>query len=106
MNKKQIVVIVIVVAVMGFLFKQPVKGLVKPKASEGHTNAVATEKRPIANVTVEMVSAMGKIAIGPALAGQINDLESKLKNAESGNVQPQRVLRLAGPKRGSRWQPK
>ncbi len=82
MNKKQIVVIVIVVAIMGFLFKQPVKGLVKPKASEGHTNTVAVEKRPVANVTVEMVSAMGKIAIGPALAGQINDLESKLKSAE------------------------
>jgi len=81
MNKKQIVVIVVVVATMGYLYSLPVKGLIKPKATQGHTNTVATEKRPVTNVSAETVSSMAKIAIGPALAGQINDLEGKLKNA-------------------------
>src|ERR1700686_1810178 len=82
MNKKQVVVIVVVVATMGYLYSLPVKGLVKPKATQGHTNTAATETRPVANVTLETVSSMSKIAIGAALAAQINDLESKLKKAE------------------------
>ncbi|HEY0245129.1 MAG TPA: hypothetical protein VGC01_06160, partial [Mucilaginibacter sp.] len=65
MYKKQIVVVVIVVAIMGYLYSQPVKGLIKPKEAQGHTNAVAKEARPVTNVTVEMVSSAAKIAIGP-----------------------------------------
>lgn len=82
MYKKQIVVIVIVSAIMGYLFFLPVKGLKKQK-EEGHTNATATAQasRPAANVTVEMVSSASKIAIGPALSAQITDLEGQLKNA-------------------------
>jgi len=84
MYKKQIVVVVIVVAIMGYLFAQPVKGLIKPKETEGHANPAASEKRPVVNVTVEMVSSAAKILIGPALAAPINGLEGRLKNA-SGN---------------------
>jgi len=73
MYKKQIVVIVIVVAIMGYLYSLPVKGLIKPKEAQGHTNAAAPERRR-AVVTVEMVSSAAKILIGPALSAQINDL--------------------------------
>src|SRR5271165_5443639 len=81
MYKKQIVVVVIVAIIMGYLFMQPVKGLIKHKETQGHTNTTAPQTRPVNNVTVEMVSAAAKIAIGPALAAQINDAEGQLKNA-------------------------
>ena len=35
MYKKQIVVIIIVVAIMGYLFFQPVTGLIKPEQTAG-----------------------------------------------------------------------
>ena len=83
MYKKQIVVIVIVVAIMGYLYSMPVKGLIKPKEASGHTNTTATQQqaKPAVTVTVAMVSAAAKIAIGPALSQQINDMESQLKSA-------------------------
>jgi tetratricopeptide (TPR) repeat protein len=81
MYKKQIAVGVVVIAIMGYLYALPVKGLIKPKETEGHTNAAAPQARPAVNVTVEMVSAAAKVTIGPALSAQINDAESQLKNA-------------------------
>src|ERR1700761_9176021 len=86
MNKKQIVVIVAVVAIMGYLYSLPVKGLIK--ASETHDNAkaapaAAATPRPAATATVEMVSEPAKAAIGPALSAKINDLEGQLKKATS-----------------------
>jgi len=84
MNKKQIVVIVAVIAVTGYLYSLPVKGLVKPKATR--TNAgVAGGGQPAANINAATVSATAKIAIGTALAARINDLESQLKNAPENN---------------------
>lgn len=79
MQKKQIVVVVIVFAIMGYLFFLPVKGIVKHKEADGHTNSAAPA-RQAANVTVEMVSAAAKVTIGPALSAQINDAENQLKN--------------------------
>ena len=81
MYKKQIVVVVIVIAIMGYLYALPVKGLIKPKEAQGHTNAPPAQTTPVANVTVDMVSAAAKIAIGPALSAQINETEGQLKNA-------------------------
>jgi tetratricopeptide (TPR) repeat protein len=81
MYKKQIVVIAIVIAIMGYLYFQPVKGLIKPKEVQGHTNTVPQQARPVANVTVEMVSSAAKITVGPALSAKINDIEGQLKNA-------------------------
>jgi len=81
MYKKQIVVIVIVVAIVGYLYSLPVKGLIKPKEAQGHINKAAPTTRPVANVTVDMVSSAAKIAIGPALSAQINDTENQLKKA-------------------------
>ena len=37
MNRKQIVVIVAVVAVIGYLYSLPVKGLVKPKETQANS---------------------------------------------------------------------
>jgi tetratricopeptide (TPR) repeat protein len=81
MYKKQIVVVIVVVAIMGYLYSLPVKGLIKPKEAQGHTNTVAPAARPVVNVTVEMVSSAAKVTIGEALSAQINDTEKQLKNA-------------------------
>jgi len=81
MYKKQIVVIVIVVAIMGYLSFQTPTGLTKPKEAPGHTGAPAPQVGPAVNVTVEMVSSAAKLVIGLALSAQINDLEGRLKNA-------------------------
>jgi tetratricopeptide (TPR) repeat protein len=89
MYKKQIVVVVIVVTIMGYLFLQEPKGLTKAKETTGHTNAAAPQARPVVNVTVEMVSSAAKMAIGPALSTQISDTEGQLKNA------PDDVARLS-----------
>jgi tetratricopeptide (TPR) repeat protein len=80
MYKKQIVVVVIVATIMGYLFLQEPKGLTKAKETTGHTTAAAPQARPVVNVTVEMVSSTAKMAIGPALSAQINDTEGQLKN--------------------------
>jgi tetratricopeptide (TPR) repeat protein len=95
MYKKQIVVIVIVVAIMGYLYALPIKGLIKPGQTQGHTDAAAAEKRPVVNVTVEMVSAASKIAIGPALAQQINITEGQLKGAADDAVKLNLQKKLA-----------
>ena len=81
MYKKQIAVGVVVVAIMGYLYSLPVKGLLKPKEAQGHTNTAAPAARPVTKVTVDMVSATAKVTIGPALSAQINDAETQLKNA-------------------------
>ena len=81
MYKKQIVVIVIVVAIMSYLYCLPIVGLTTSPQTQGHTNAAAEEKRPAAIVTVQMVSSAAKITIGPALSEQINNTEGQLKNA-------------------------
>ncbi|MFI5136370.1 MAG: tetratricopeptide repeat protein [Sphingobacteriales bacterium] len=81
MYKKQIVVVAIVLAIMSYLFYQHPKGLVKHNDTQGHTNKAAAQTRPAVNVTVAMVSAAAKVAIGPALSVQIGTTEGQLKNA-------------------------
>lgn len=84
MYKKQIIVITIVVVVSGFLyFQQPVAAK-KTGTAEGHTNTTSAEapKQEVVNVSVEMVSAAAKLAIGPALANQIGQTESQLRDAK------------------------
>jgi len=81
MHKRQIVVIVVVVAIMGFLYTRDLVGVKKANDSDGHTNTTTEQKQPAVSVTVEMASAAAKIAIGSALAGQINNTESQLKSA-------------------------
>jgi tetratricopeptide (TPR) repeat protein len=80
MYKKQIVVIIAVLAIMGFLYSRDLVGVKKTGDSGGHTNTTAAQAQPAVNVTVEMASAAAKIAIGPALAQQIANTEGQLKN--------------------------
>lgn len=80
MKRKQIVVIVAIMAVMGYLYSLPVKGLIK--ASSTHdTDKSAPAEQPAANVTAATVSEPAKTAIGPGLSAKIDDLEGQLKNA-------------------------
>ena len=84
MKKAQIVVIVAVVAVMGYLYEKPVKGLIKPKETRASAGARVTEtKTANVNVNVSYVSAPAKQIIGASLAADITNLENSLKNAAS-----------------------
>lgn len=74
LKKKQIVVIASVVAVMGYLVSQPVKGLVK--AQEEHNDAAQTPAA--SNINLAYVSEAAKPLIGAAATG-ITELEAKLK---------------------------
>ena len=88
MNKKQIVVGVVVVAIMSYLYSLPVKGLIKPKeAKTDKTNVMTANRKAATAVTVDMVSAPAKAAIGAALTAKINDLEGQLKNASGADGQ-------------------
>jgi len=81
MNKKQIVVVVAIVAVMGYLYSLPVRGLIKPGAVRDNEKGTAVKQQPQASVTVLTVSETAKAAIGAALSAKINELEGRLKNA-------------------------
>ncbi|WP_214073412.1 tetratricopeptide repeat protein [Mucilaginibacter sp. dw_454] len=89
MNKKQIVVAVAVVAVMGYLYSLPLKGIVKPSQTHDTAQAApqaAAKAASTSNVTVETVSAPAKTAIGASLTVKIEGLENQLNKA-SGDVE-------------------
>ncbi|MFD2144465.1 tetratricopeptide repeat protein [Mucilaginibacter antarcticus] len=84
MNKKQITLIVATLAVVGYLYSLPVKGLIK--ASEPHDKAASSA--PVAgkaalNVNAATVSEPARAAIGEGLAATIIKLEEELANASS-----------------------
>jgi tetratricopeptide (TPR) repeat protein len=81
MTKKQIAVGVIVVAIMGYLYSLPVKGLIKPKETRSNTAGVASSTRQTASITVASVSALALPSLEPTVSQQITTLESKLKTA-------------------------
>jgi len=81
MKWKQITVIIIVLAISGYLYSLPVKGLIKPKVAKATSGVVSGSRPSVTAVTVEDVSGPAKTAIGAALAATINDLESQLKSA-------------------------
>jgi tetratricopeptide (TPR) repeat protein len=81
MKQKQIVVIVAVVAVIGYLYSlPPVKGSTESSVKKG-TGSVARADKPSSNVTITTVSATAKAIIGDSLTAKINGLENQLKNA-------------------------
>jgi len=93
MNRKQIVVIIAVLAISGYLYSLSPKGLVKPKATRTNSGVAGNSQATMANVTLASVSATAKTAIGISLAGKINDLENQLKAApESGKLVLQKQL--------------
>jgi tetratricopeptide (TPR) repeat protein len=81
MNKKQIAVSVIVVAIMGYLYSLPVKGLIKPKETRSNTAGVASSTRQTASITVASVSELALPSLEPTVSQQITTLENKLKTA-------------------------
>jgi tetratricopeptide (TPR) repeat protein len=95
MYKKQIAVIVVVVATMGYLYSLPVKGLIKPKESRTGQGAKINESRQInSNINVDYVSSAAKAAVGANIANDINALESNLKKVtdDGAKVNLQRQL--------------
>ena len=94
MKAKQITVVAIVVAVAGYLYWQPVKGLIKTNSERGAPAATQASRPAVANVTVDQVSTPAKAAIGAALTARINDLEGQLKNAsgDAGKLSLQKQL--------------
>jgi tetratricopeptide (TPR) repeat protein len=83
MTKKQIAVGVIVVAIMGYLYSLPVKGLIKPKETRSNTAGVASTTRQTASITVASVSALALPSLEPTVSQQITTLENKLKAASA-----------------------
>lgn len=83
MNKKQITVIVAVVAVIGYLYWLPIsKGSTESAVKKG-TGSVARAEKPAANITVTTVSASAKTLVGDSLSAKISGLEEQLKNAST-----------------------
>ena len=77
MNTKQIIVIVIVVALMGALLARPIKGLVTE--NKGATASAATESSSAFNF--QSVSDITKQSINASLAQEITALEAKVNEA-------------------------
>jgi tetratricopeptide (TPR) repeat protein len=97
MKRPQIVVGVAVIAIMGYLYSLPVKGLVKPKeATRGGAAAMAPAVKANANINAASVSALAKPSIDASIAKEISALESKLKTAgEADKLTLQRQLAKA-----------
>jgi tetratricopeptide (TPR) repeat protein len=97
MKRPQIVVGVAVIAIMGYLYSLPVKGLVKPKeATRGGAAAMAPAVKANANINAASVSALAKPSIDASIATEISALESKLKAAgEADKLTLQRQLAKA-----------
>lgn len=83
MKIKQIAVIAAIAVIVGYLYMLPVKGLVKPKEQKPNNGMVAGSKpaAAAANISVDMVSATAKTAVGAGLSAKITDLEGQLKQA-------------------------
>jgi len=78
MNTKQIVVIVIVLALMGALLARPIKGLVED--NKGANASTTTEASSAFNF--QSVSDLTKQSINGSLAQEITELEAKVAHAE------------------------
>ena len=70
-------------AVMGYLYVQPLKALTKSDTSHDTPKSPNAGVAPAANVSVESVSGTAKAAIGEGLSVKINDLEAKLQKAST-----------------------
>jgi tetratricopeptide (TPR) repeat protein len=99
MQIKQIVSIVAVVMVMGYLYVQPVKGLVKQSSHDGGPEAApgqtAQAAKPEVNVDVKTVSTPAKTAVGASITDKIVSLEASLAKATSPAERQRFQLQLA-----------
>ncbi len=92
MNTRQIVVIVVVVALMGALLMQPIKGLVDKKNNT--TEAGTMEDVSSSAYTRKTVSDLSKQGVNPSLVQDITTLESQIEKAD-GEVKVQLLQQLA-----------
>lgn len=87
MKKKQIGVVVIVVAMMTYLISLPVKGLIRPKEERtrpGATGgAMQHEEQPTNQIDEAYVAIVAKKVLTSQMAAEISDKEMQLKGATS-----------------------
>ncbi len=91
MKKKQIGVVVIVVAMMAYLISLPVKGLIRPKEERtrpGATGgAMQHEEQPTNRIDEDYVAVAAKKLLTPQMAAEISDKEARLKSSASDKEQ-------------------
>jgi len=86
MKKKQIGVVVIVVAMMAYLISLPVKGLIRPKEERtkpGTTAGGGMARQVSSQINIEYVSSAAKKLLTPQMSAEITAKESKLSSAAS-----------------------
>lgn len=87
MKKKQIGVVVIVVAMMTYLISLPVKGLIRPKEERtkpGSATSAAPEQEASSNINEEYVSTEAKKLLTSQMQTEISDKEAQLQKATAG----------------------
>lgn len=86
MKKKQIGVVVIIVAMMTYLISLPVKGLIRPKeerSKPGSATNQASASASSADINEEYVAKAAKKLLTAQMQTEITDKEAQLKNAAS-----------------------
>ena len=86
MKKKQIGVVVIIVAMMTYLISLPVKGLIRPKeerSKPGSAPNQASASAASADINEEYVAKAAKKLLTAQMQTEITDKEAQLKNAAS-----------------------
>ncbi len=83
-RSKQVIIIVAMLLLVGFLFSRDIKGLVKPKEEAGKTAAASTAATSAPQLSIEEASTTAKNLIGVASTKEITVLENAYINA-SGN---------------------
>lgn len=73
---KQLIVIGVVVALVGVLLAQPIRGLVNK-----NKETAATESQASNEINLENVSSMSKQGLDAGLVKEISDIEAQIKNA-------------------------
>ncbi|RYE21036.1 MAG: hypothetical protein EOP42_26485, partial [Sphingobacteriaceae bacterium] len=84
MKKKQIGVVVIVVAMMTYLISLPVKGLIRPKEARtkpGTSTSAAPEQEASVDINETYVSAAAKKLLTSQMQTEISDKETQLQKA-------------------------
>jgi len=93
-RSKQVIIIVAMLALVGFLFTREVKGLVEPKADAKQMPTSAAETNNTSSFSIAEASATAKNLIGSSTAKEISALENTYKNA-SGSDQLKQAKQLA-----------
>lgn len=93
-RSKQVIIIISMIILGGFLFTRDVKGLVEPAADSKSTTANETPSNNIPAFSIDEASSTAKSLISANMAKEISTLESTYKNA-SGSDQLTQAKQLA-----------